>query len=226
MFRTAQNQDRDEIFALWCEAFADSRESVDSFFAAFPHCRSYVAEENGRVLSMVHALPQTFRGDTDESAAYLYAVATAKDCRGRGLCAGLMAFAEEDLRRNGFACAVLTPGEPSLFRFYEKLGYKTVFFRSHTDFGGGREISAEAYVSLREGILTVPHMVYDVQTLEYARRIYSLRFYETAGGCAAASDSYTAEVLPDDRVGAPCAMVKWLNGEKPWKNAYLGFSLE
>lgn len=226
MFRPAQTQDHDGIIALWCEAFADTCEAVDGFFAVFPDCRSYVAEEDGRILSMVHALPQVLRAEDDLQAAYVYAVATARDARGHGLCAGLMSFAEDDLRSRGFACAVLTPGEPSLFRFYEKQGYKTVFFRSRNAFGGGQEVSAADYARLRERYLPGAHMVYDVRTLEYARNIYGLRFYDTAVGCAAAGASYTAEVLPDDCGGAPHAMIKWLRGEKPLKEAYLGFSLE
>lgn len=226
MFRIAEKQDRPGMIALWQEAFGDGQKQVEDFFQSFPNCLSYVAEEDGRILSMVHALPQILRAEDDLQAAYVYAVATAKDARGRGLCTGLMSFAEDDLRRSGFACTALTPGEPSLFGFYEKLGYETVFFRSRTAFGGGREVSAADYARLRKDHLPVAHMVYDVRTLEYARNIYGLRFYETSGGCAAAGASYTAEVLPDDCGGAPHAMVKWLRREKPLKEAYLGFSLE
>lgn len=225
MFRPATKQDRPGITALWGEAFGDAKEAVDDFFAAFPHCRSYVAEEDGRVVCMVHALPQILRAQTDVPAAYLYAVATAKEFRGQGLCSRLMAFAEADLQKNGFVCAVLTPGEQSLFEFYEKLGYETAFTRGHTTFSGGREISVAEYAALREGGLTAPHMVYDENTLAYARRVYGLRFYETADGCAAVSDTETAEVLPADCGGAPYAMVKWLGVQKTLKNAYLGFSL-
>ena len=224
MLRTAIKSDLPAILALWGEAFGDSEASVRFFFETFPDCRTYVAEEDGEIAAMVHALPQVLSPDIP--AAYVYAVATAKAHRGKGLCRALMAFAETDLKQRGFHCCVLTPGEPSLFRFYEKQGYVVAFTRTRTVFPGGEPISAADYVRLRAQILTVPHMVYDLRTLEYAAEVYGLTFCRTATGIAAAGTGYTAEVLPEDLSGVPFAMIKWLWDEKPLKNAYLGFALE
>ena len=92
MFRIASPEDFPALAALWGEAFGDSPDAVARFFEAFPRCRSYVADEDGRIVSMVHALPQVLSPDVP--AAYIYAVATAQSHRGRGLCRELMAFAE------------------------------------------------------------------------------------------------------------------------------------
>lgn len=224
MLRAAEISDREGIAALWRQAFGDTEQAVMDFFATFPNCLSYVAVEDGMVVSMVHALPQTLSPDLP--AAYLYAVATDKAHRGKGLCRALMAFAEKDLKDNGFAACVLTPGEPSLFRFYENSGYETAFFRRRTPFPGGRPISAAEYARRRETIVTAPHMVYDEHTLLYARGLYGLTFYETATGIAAAGDGYTAECLPEDLGGEPFAMVKWLAEKRAISPAYLGLSLE
>ena len=224
MLRTAMKSDLPGITALWGEAFGDGPEAVSFFFESFPDCLSYVAEDHGEIAAMVHALPQTLSPDTP--AAYVYAVATAKAHRGKGLCRELMAFAEADLKQRGFACCVLTPGEPSLFRFYEKLGYAAAFTRNRAAFPGGMPISAAEYAALRERALTVPHMVYDLRTLEYAAKVYGLTFYRTATGIAAAGTDYTAEVLPEDVTGAPFAMIKWLAEPRLLRNAYLGFPLE
>lgn len=224
MLRQARSEDSSQILSLWNAVFGDSETAIQQFFAAFPDCLSFVAEERGRLTAMVHALPQLLSPDVP--AAYLYAVATAPHERGRGLCSQLMAFAEEQLSRRGFACCVLVPAETPLFRFYAQQGYETAFFRRRTAFPGGQEISAAAYARRREALLTVPHMVYDCRTLEYAAKSYGLRFYETEGGIAAASPDYTAEVLPDDLGGAPCAMLKWLEPPRHISGAYLGFALE
>ena len=223
-FRIANPADVPGIAALWQEAFGDSRDAVEQFFESFPDCRSFVAECDGVIVSMVHALPQMLSPDTP--AAYIYAVATAKERRGQGLCRQLMTFAEEDLREKGFSLCVLTPGEPSLFRFYESLGYETAFYRSRNPFPGGEEISLEAYAALREKFLTAPHVVYDENTLRYAQSVYGLRFYRTETGIAAAGDRYTAEVLPEDVNGGPYAMAKWLLNSQTLPKAYLGFGLE
>ena len=224
MFRTATQSDLPGIFALWQEAFGDSPEAAAYFFESFPGCISYVAEDRGRIVSMVHALPQVLSPDTP--AAYVYAVATLRSHRGRGLCRELMAFAEGDLQSRGFGCCVLTPGEPSLFDYYERLGYEVAFTRHRTTFSGGQPISLWEYLTRRERLLTVPHMVCDEATLAYAKKVYGLTFYETATGIAAASAAYTAEVLPEDLQGNPFAMIKWLGEPKDLQNAYLGFALE
>lgn len=224
MLRPATKSDLPGIIALWQEAFGDSPEAVSYFFQSFPNCLSYVAEENGAVTAMVHALPQTLSPDTP--AAYVYAVATRRSHRGKGLCRELMAFAEADLHARGFACAVLTPGEQSLFDYYERLGYKTAFTRRRTAFETGTEITLDRYLTRREAILTQPHMVYDRATLAYAADVYGLTFYETETGIAAAAPSYTAERLPEDLGGTPFAMRKWLTAPKDLPPAYLGFALE
>jgi ribosomal protein S18 acetylase RimI-like enzyme len=223
LLRIANSADFDGIAALWQEAFGDSREAVERFFEHFPNCRSFVAEEDGKIVSMVHALPQILSPDTP--AAYIYAVATAKESRGRGLCRDLMAFAENELKEK-FDLCVLTPGEPSLFRFYETLGYETAFYRSRNPFPGGEEISLEDYAALRENLLTQSHIVYDKAALRYAQGIYGLAFYKTATGIAAAGEHYTAEVLPEDVSGGPYAMAKWLLTSQTLPKAYLGFGLE
>ncbi len=226
MFRTALSSDQSGLFSLWQEAFCDSEQEIAAFFAAFPRCRSYVAEEKGIITAMVHALPQTLRTETDLPAAYIYAVATRRSYRCRGLCRGLMAFAEADLKSRGFSCAVLSPAEPSLFRFYAALGYAAAFTRNRTPWNGtGVPVSAACYAHLREALLPVPHMVYDGDTLRYVRQVYGLTFYQTPDGCTAAGPDGALEVLPADLNGCPNAMLKWLDKPRPLTPAYLGFDL-
>ena len=226
MFRPAVKSDLPGIIALWREAFGDSPEAVSYFFKSFPGCISYVADDGGEVVSMVHALPQTLSPDIP--AAYVYAVATLRSHRGKGLCRQLMAFAEDDLRKQGFACAVLTPGELGLFDYYEGLGYRTAFTRRRVPFAGGTPISLSDYLARREQLLDEPHMVYDRATLAYAADVYGLTFYETDTGIAAAAPRYTAEQLPEDTQGNRFAygMIKWLTNPQKLQNAYLGFALE
>ena len=226
MFRPATKSDLPGIISLWQEAFGDSPEAVSYFFKSFPDCISYVAEDGGEVVAMVHALPQTLSPDTP--AAYVYAVATRRSHRGKGLCRALMAFAEADLHASGFACAVLTPGELGLFDYYETLGYETAFTRRRVKFSGGTPISLSEYLLRRERLLDKPHMVYDRATLSYAADVYGLTFYKTDTGIAAAAPRYTAECLPEDTRDGRFAygMIKWLVEPRELDNAYLGFALE
>lgn len=226
MYRPATKSDLPGIMTLWQEAFGDSPEAVSYFFKSFPNCVSYVAEDGGSIVSMVHALPQLFSPDIP--AAYLYAVATRRSHRGQGLCRNLMAFAETDLKARGFRCCVLAPAELGLFDYYEQLGYQTAFTRRRVPFPGGTPISLSEYLALRERLLPEPHMVYDRAVLAYAANVYGLTFYRTAAGIAAAAPRYTAEVLPEDTQENRFAygMIKWLDQPQKAEQAYLGFALE
>ncbi len=106
---------------LWKEAFGDSEEFLDGFFStAFAPDRCLCVCRGDRVLSALYWLDMTCGG---APVAYIYAVATARDHRGQGLCRNLMGCAHELLRRRGYAAAVLVPQEESLAAFYEVMGY-------------------------------------------------------------------------------------------------------
>ena len=227
--RPAYPSDLPAVKTLWQAIFGDTPESVEAFFRAFPKCRAVVAEaEDGTLVSMVNVLTQTlaYPGGT-LPVAYLYAIGTREDYRGRRLGQTLTGYAEALLARLGYALTALTPAAPSLFRYYAQQGYIPAFFRSRTAFSGGREVDAAAYLERREAILEkVPHIRYDAATLAYVQAVYGLRFYETDTGIAAAGDSYTGEVLPEDLGGTPFAMAKWLCTPRPMEPGYLGFAME
>ena len=211
MARIAEPRDREPIESLWQEAFGDTPEEIGRFFDTFPDCLSYVTED---CAAMVHALPMTLSPDLP--AAYLYAVATRADRQGQGLCRRLMAHAEQDLAKRGFACCILAPGAPSLFAFYEKLGYTTAFTGSTPPCAGGTPISPAEYLRLRETLLqNRPHLLCDDRLLRYVRALYGLTLYRTADGIAAVSDGFTAECLPEGLTDDPCAMIKWLDHPRP-----------
>ena len=213
MYRIATEKDIPGITQLWQEAFHET--------PVLPDCISFVGEEDGEVVCMLHALPQMLKARHDHKAYYLYAIATKKAYRGRGLCRSLMAYAEQTLDAD---CCVLVPASESLFDFYGSLGYETAFTRHRSQFAGGEEISQGEYLALREQLLPMAHMVYD--DLSYAQKIYGLTFYRTPTGICAASDGFTAERIPEDLSDAPYGMLKWLRSAEPVQNAFLGFSLE
>ena len=86
---------------LWQLAFGDDGAYVDNFYNAYyqPE-RVLLLEEDGVVQSMTAWFDTTFvvPGDGDFRAAYLYAVATHPDCRGRGMSGRLLAWADDYFR--------------------------------------------------------------------------------------------------------------------------------
>ncbi len=129
MIRLSENKDREGIIALWQEAFRDSREAVELFLDN--RClqqNTLVAEENGKTASMLFLLDGKIKvADRILKAYYLYAAATLKKFRGKGIMAQMLKEVEKLAQDRGVDLICLKPAEKSLYGFYEKHGYKTVF---------------------------------------------------------------------------------------------------
>ena len=114
--------DREALRSLWKEAFGDSDDFLDLFEReAYSPDRARTLLCDGELSAALYWFDCECEG---EKVAYLYAIATAKTQRGRGLCRALMEDTHAHLRELGYAAAILVPSSESLFGFYEKLGYK------------------------------------------------------------------------------------------------------
>lgn len=107
--------------ALWREAFGDGDAFLDSFFStAYSSSRARLTRVDGDIAGALYWFDCECDG---EKFAYIYAVATAKKHRGKGICTSLMDDTHAHLKALGYAGAILVPGEESLIAFYEKIGY-------------------------------------------------------------------------------------------------------
>ena len=213
--RIAVPSDRPALTAVWHACFGDSSAVVNHFFdAVWDEVTVYVTDD---VTAMVTAMPCRWQ---NRSAAYLYAVATDPAHQGRGLCKALMRFAEEDLLARGYSYSLLRPAEPSLFAFYQKQGYQTVFFSCQTVYRKGQAsdlpvsaVSPAAYSALRHSFLS--------DCVEYPD--YLLRLQEASGqllrigdsGCAAVEQyetvTFVSELLASDPAAAASSLCHYLN---------------
>lgn len=151
----------DGLRRLWKEAFGDSDAFLDGFWDtafAYDRCRCITLE--GEIAAALYWLDCRCDG---VPMAYIYAVATAKVHRGKGLCRALMEDTHSHLRALGYAGCILVPGQKELFSMYEKMGYacfsgmdeRTVEAAAPVTL---REIDAEEYAALRKACLP-PHGV-------------------------------------------------------------------
>lgn len=107
--------------ALWQEAFGDEDAFINLFFdQVFSPDRCRCVMVGGQIAAALYWLD--CRAD-DRPVAYLYAVATAEDYQGQGLCRAMMADTHELLRELGYVGSLLVPGEESLFEMYSTMGY-------------------------------------------------------------------------------------------------------
>ena len=105
---------------LWQRSFGDDGAYVDNFYRTYykPE-RVLLLEEDGVVQAMTAWFDTVFAvpGRGEYRAAYLYAVATHPQARGRGLAGRLLAGADGFFRDWGIPAVTTVPAEPSLHRF-------------------------------------------------------------------------------------------------------------
>lgn len=138
----AEAELREQMCRLWQEAFDDEREFVMHYLYRYSRedCRILRFGERGEVVAMMHYHPFTVGGsDCNEVAvrfspsqpcmegcrgAYIYGVATAVECRGKGLASAMIAESMAKMRSRGIDFAMLIAEEPSLRRWYGCMGFE------------------------------------------------------------------------------------------------------
>lgn len=130
ILRPATIKDRPRLRRLWQLAFGDSDEYIDCFFAACtdPEQVLVLADEGGvQAMTAWFDMPLVSAVGGQWPGAYLYAVATHPDCRGKGYAGRLLAWAGEWLCGKGFACLTTVPASESLHRFFAANGFAEQF---------------------------------------------------------------------------------------------------
>ena len=174
------------LIDLWQEAFGETKEEVLPFFREIlPLCRPWCVKDGDTLCAMAYALPQPLHTEAGTlPAAYLYAVPTKREYRGRGLASRLLDEMARALKGEGICGLLLVPANLPLFDFYAKLGFspfshrgKQQIFAEDTPVSA---VSAEEYRSLREAFAPPVHNVPPAPVLRH------LSLFAWEGGCAAA----------------------------------------
>lgn len=220
---------------LWKLAFGDDGEYLDNFYNAYyqPE-RVLVLEEDGLVRSMTAWFDTTFvvPGQGEYRAAYLYAVATHPDCRGRGLAAQLLDDADSYFNALSIQAVTTVPAQPSLHNFFRANGFRECFTHNQMDWRAEMEqkslirpfqlepVEPEQYGSLRETLLSgIPHISFPADALTYQAgccRLSGGGLYvaETACGLAVlcAEGMEDGKLMLKELVGCPEARTQVLAG--------------
>ena len=167
---------------LWTEAFGDGEEFLDLFFEnGFSQNRCRCVEIDGQIAAALYWFDCGFEG---RKIAYIYAVATAKAFRGKGLCAALMENTHRILTQMDYSGAVLVPGDGGLFRMYGKMGYKICSQISELTCSPGekaavlRSVDAREYALLRRKLLPAGGVIQEGENLAFLEKLTS--FYAGA----------------------------------------------
>ena len=184
--------------ALWQLVFQEPMEAIDAFFATgFSPDRCRYLTQNDVPVSALYWLDCDYEGG---KLAYIYAVATHPDYRGKGLASQLLEETHTHLKALGYAGTVLKPAK-GLFPFYERLGYVTSgYIRRFTVVQSDspiplKSLSQVEYGLLRRSFLPSGAVRQEGETLDFLQTF--ARFYaaEDAMICIAQQEPVFFEYL-------------------------------
>ena len=121
-FEHPGNDQISQLLQLWKDVFGEYDGFWDLFLdTAFSpdHCRCIT--EEGQVMAGLYWFDCSCEGD---KIAYIYAVVTDPQHRGRGLCRMLMTEVHSLLKEQGYAIVILVPAQEDLREMYRKMGYE------------------------------------------------------------------------------------------------------
>ena len=173
--------DASEIHSLmqvWRSGFGDDEEAMTFFFeSAYHPSRTRYLCADGKIVASLYWFDCLAYG---RRIAYLYAIATDGEYRGRGYCKELMRRTHDHLAAEGYAGALLVPAEPGLFDFYAKLGYRTCScIKSFTCTAGDDKVclttvTKEEYAAKRRLLLPEGGVIQENENLDYLKMQYDL----------------------------------------------------
>ena len=237
----------DSLRSLWKMVFGDTDVFLDHFFSiAYSPERCSYYEQDGEAICALYWFDCAYEGG---KLAYIYAVATHPDHRGKGLASRLMEETHSRLKSQGYAGAVLKPAK-GLFPFYARLGYETCGYVSRftaeaaEDAAALEILSADAYANARQALLS-QNMVAPGSEMMALLGTYA-RFYAFSGSILAIApeEPVVFEYLGDPNLapvflaslGIQSAQFQTFGGDIPyamWRPlnstkapGYLGISLE
>ena len=111
-----------EMRKMWHEIFGDEIHEIDSFLINHSDSIPLIHKENGEVVSMLYIVPLEV---VCKKVAYIYAVATKPEYRGRGIASNLLTKALRVIRASGrFDTVALIPSSTESKRLYARLGFE------------------------------------------------------------------------------------------------------
>ncbi|OJU13022.1 MAG: hypothetical protein BGN88_08520 [Clostridiales bacterium 43-6] len=129
---------------IWKEVFGDIDEYIDLFFREkFTVENTLVYKENDTIVSMIFFPCYEIKiGTLKEKSGYICGAATLKAYRGQGIMGKLLEHSFAVMQGLGYACTVLIPANEGLYRYYQKFGYETVFYKKEMVYHPAEDMEA------------------------------------------------------------------------------------
>lgn len=208
MLRRSNRQDLPRLKQLWQDCFGDPAGYIDLYFTHYwQPDRLFVLEADGAPRAMCAWFGFLLAG---QPAAYFYAVATDPAYQGRGFCRQLMAYAEQELAKQGIDSYLLVPGSRRLFDFYARMGYETAGSIGSIAITTGQpgpvcELTPDAYLRRRSSVAPGNAVGYTPEQLAYQSALCQFSgggLYSLGGqGCAVAERTSESSILVKEALG-------------------------
>lgn len=149
MIRLSNSNDIDGIVTLWNEAFGDSEQDILFFLNAhYKSENTVVFDDDGIIASVLFLLDGDMHiKGVDYPSYYLYAACTLKNYRGRGIMAALLEYAKTTAAHRNKYFIALKPAEDTLYNYYSKFGYESVFTKKIAVFDTERMSYKDSFYS-------------------------------------------------------------------------------
>ncbi len=195
-----------QLIALWQEAFGDSEEFIDGFFCtAFSPARCRCMVMGKKVVAALYWMDVRMG---EQRYAYIYAVAVAKERRGKGLARQLMEDAQAQLFLRGYDGVLLVPQTEELRSMYKKLGYQNCTtvceFPAQADGEAAvlTRIDREEYARLRKEVLPAGSAVEDEESIAY---LETMAFFYRGENLLLAAHAVNSKLWCPEYLGDPTA---------------------
>ena len=182
---------------LFTEAFGDEG-FTDLFFAKGYSPSRCLGAFDGELLAALHWFDCTLDG---EKAAYIYGIASFKAQRGRGIGSELIRGARDKLQELGYRQILLVPAGESLFRYYERFGFRAASTIREAEIGAGealpiRRLTVSEYAAARRELLPENGLLQEGPCLELLSGY--AEFYAAGETIAAVTGDMVWELLGDE----------------------------
>ena len=195
-----------QLIALWQEAFGDTEEFIDGFFCtAFSPARCRCMVINKKVAAALYWM-DVRKGK--QRYAYIYAVAVAKNRRGKGLGRQMLEDAQAHLALRGYDGILLVPGSESLRSYYEKHGYTTCTHvhefpaQAEENAAALQRIDREEYARLRQEYLPADSGLEEEENIAF---LETLAFFYRGDGLLFAAHGSNGKLWCPEYLGDPAA---------------------
>lgn len=133
IYRKGTVDDLSSLKQMCVICFDEEPDDVDFMFDEYISTEiSYCVESDGTLVASLYLVPCSITTENGiKNGHYLYAAATLPEFRKQGIMKNLINFALDDAKKQGHVFSALLPANNSLYDFYKKFGYKSVFSASH-----------------------------------------------------------------------------------------------